>query len=583
MIAIARRSIWLVVAVMVGFGALGFVIAALGQKKYAADARVLLSLNDPSETLQSAGDQGTAVDPSVTNAFIQTQLGVITGRTVLEDAMTEVTGIEFKEFEKLVAVRQVGTTSLVDIVATADTPELAQRVANAVVGSYAADRKASAVAGLQLALAEVSQRLDDLRDELERLTESQADSVGDGNSNEASSSAELRAAEVQFAELFSRQQELEINLNLKRGGIEIVSAAELPEDPVAPKPLRTGLTAAFLGLLVASGAVFVRELLDTSVRTADDIKGLTKAPVLAVVREDVGASRGHRLALVGAPFSPFSEAIRGLRTSMQFLAASEAVQVLVVTSTYPSEGKTTIAANLAVAHAQTGRRTLLVSADLRRPSADELFGATADDEGLSDLTMTTHLALARGEDPRAVAAADLRRCVRDTGFDGLMLLPAGTVPPNPNELLGSEAMRVVMHEIRAAYDIVIIDCPPVAPVSDALLVASISDGLITVVGSSMVDRGHLRHVLERIDGAGLRLVGIVLNRLHSDDVRDGYGAYEAYGAVSGDVRHRSRDTRAAHADRSTNDARGAGRNGSGGVPPGTMIGSRPGSREAAGR
>jgi polysaccharide biosynthesis transport protein len=543
--AIARRYRVLLIALPLALGALGFGLATTSTKQYAASATVLLRLNDPAENLQSASGQSNTFESLSVGDYVETQIGVITGRRVLDASVADLANTDYDTVEEMVTATRLGNTTLVKVVATGPDPAQARDVANAVVTAYAEDRRESAVGGIERALDEVKAKLQTLRSDLESLSETADDS--------SASATELKAVELQFAELFRQQQELEINLNLKRGGIEVISDAQLPEDPVAPKPLRTGITAMILGGLLALAIAFLRDRLDTSIRSSDDVAALTKAPILASIPEDGNLPELAGLGLIEAPFSPFAEAIRGLRTSMQFLSLSEPVQVLVVTGTLPGEGKTTIAVNLAAAHAQAGKRVLLVSADLRKPRADKFFNITRDSQGLSDLVMAAHVSQLRGLNNDRSIEGDLNRAVQATDCDGLYVLPAGTVPPNPNELLGSDAMAVVIAQARTQFDVVIVDSPPVALVSDAIVTARVCDGVLLVASAGIVERGRLKYSLQQIELAGLNLVGITVNRAGSGS--DQYGAYGSYGGY--EVGRNKRRWRRKPTQRITDGARNA--------------------------
>jgi capsular exopolysaccharide synthesis family protein len=581
LLRLARRYRRLLVAVPVALGLLGFLLSSLQQKSYSATASVLVGVADPSEQVPG-GNQSQTRPAELASAQVQTQVGVITSRDVLEAAAKDLPDLDIKKIKKMVTARQRGSTTLVEVTAVANQPEQAQRVVNSVVTAYTANRKASAAGGLEQALSEVNTKLTELSGKLDKLNAGESvnvanaaavkraeaqvtflqskrdqldidikvgrggndtkielaavtvqlkeatdllDELNKKSATSAANAAELKAAQTQYADLFSRQQQLEIAINLKKGGTEVVSAADLPTDPISPSPVRDAITAAFLGLILAAVIAFLRDRLDTSVRGADGVAALTSSPILAQVPDDPAVAGKATLAFLDAPFSAFSEAIRGLRTSIQFLNMATPVEVIVVTGTSPGEGKTTISVNTALAHVQVGKRVLLVSADLRRPRLDEFFGEGRDSHGLSDIVMDVHNALASGQNVRDVLTDDLRFTLADTGIDGLSFLPCGTIPPNPNELLGSEAMQRLVIDARRHFDLVVIDTSPVSLVSDALVTARFADGIVLVVEPTKISRAQLSGVYERIQSAGLRLLGTVVNRTVDSNATYGYGSY----------------------------------------------------------
>ena len=521
---IAIRRHWLTFIIVPWLlGSLGFGLGSVRTKQYSATATVLLRLDNPSDILQSPNvGNSKVVDSSAASSYVQTQLGVITGRTVLEAALSTVKDSKF-DYDKLkrsIKAVQRGQTTLVDIVATAADPKKARDNANAVVSAYATNRENASVRGLKDALSRVKDQLNTLQTDLGKLATT-TEKVS------PLAQARLDASTVQFQELFNRQQKLEIDLQLQQGGTEIVSKAELPKEPSSVSPLSLAVTLGFLGLILAGAIAIVRSRLDASIRTAEDVASATSSPVLTVVPESADHNDADALELLTHPFAPFSEAVRGLRTAIQFQSFSDPVKSIVVTSTSPGEGKTTVAANLAAAHAQTGKRVLLVAADLRRPRLDELFGIDPKSEGLSDLVMSLHIAQTRGDSTNVILETDLLRVITGTECQGLDLLPSGTVPPNPNELLGSDAMGVLINHVVSLYDVIVFDSPPVGVVSDAMLVARLADGVLVVVGSGMTDTGHLTRTTHKVESAGLRLVGVVVNRAAASSGED--GAYGVYG------------------------------------------------------
>jgi capsular exopolysaccharide synthesis family protein len=205
----------------------------------------------------------------------------------------------------------------------------------------------------------------------------------------------------------------------------------------------------------------------------------------------------------------FAEAFKGVRTNVQFSSAHEGSRSLVVASTSPGEGKTLVSTNLAIALAQMGQRVILIDADMRRPTVHELLGERQE-PGLSHVLV--------GETSASAA-------VRRTAIDGLWVLPAGRIPPNPAELLGSPRFKVFLQSLSEQFDWVILDSPPVMAVTDASVLANRASGVIFVVGSEMVHRGAALAAVRQLLAANGKLVGAVLNRVNLDRDRYYYGNY----------------------------------------------------------
>jgi capsular exopolysaccharide synthesis family protein len=206
----------------------------------------------------------------------------------------------------------------------------------------------------------------------------------------------------------------------------------------------------------------------------------------------------------------FGEALRAVRTAVIFSSASEGPRSLMVTSTAPSEGKTVTASNLAMSFAQSDLRTLIVDADMRRPRIHDVFHVDQE-PGLSNVLVGT---------------AALTDAVRATDNPHLFVLPAGHLPPNPAELLGSPRYRRLLEELGEQYDWIVVDAPPVTAVTDAAVVAHEVSGVVFVVGAEMIPRRNAQYALDQLVQARARIIGIVLNRAEVERHAYYYAPYE---------------------------------------------------------
>ena len=283
----------------------------------------------------------------------------------------------------------------------------------------------------------------------------------------------------------------------KGSNIQIVDAAEVPRWPILPNTSRD-LTVSFLaGCLLAVGLVFGFEYLDSRIKTPDDLKMHLGLPFLGLVPVVPGKGEEPILLPGGNVPANFSEALRAIRTSVIFSSADEGSRSIVITSTAPHEGKTLVSSNLACALAQTGQRVVLVDGDMRRPRVHDMFGR-AQEPGLSNVLVGT---------------TRLRDAVGPTSIAHLHVLPAGHIPPNPAELLGSNRYIELMHELGLAYDWVIIDAPPVMAVTDAAVIAHAATGVVFVVGAEMTPRRNAVAAVDQLTAARAKFIGAVLNRV----------------------------------------------------------------------
>lgn len=293
--------------------------------------------------------------------------------------------------------------------------------------------------------------------------------------------------------------------------LSVVAPATAPVAPASPNTrlyLALGLLGgAITGLVIA----VLRSTLDTRVRGEHDVRRVTQAPVLGGIAYDSDATKNVLLTQVH-PQSPRAESFRQIRTNLQFANVARQSKALLITSSLPGEGKTTTATNLAIALAQSGQSVVLVDADLRRPRVDDYLGLDRN------VGLTTVL----------VGAAEVTDVLQPWGEDNLFVITSGQIPPNPSELLGSAGMTQILSGLEATFDAVIIDAPPLLPVTDSTVLAQKVGGVVVVIGSSRVRLPELEKSLSALDMVDADLLGIVLNLLPSkgpDAYAYGYGSY----------------------------------------------------------
>jgi succinoglycan biosynthesis transport protein ExoP len=290
-----------------------------------------------------------------------------------------------------------------------------------------------------------------------------------------------------------------------------VAPAEVPDAPSSPDTTLNALVGLVGGVALGALYAFLRETLDTRVRDARRVEGLTDAPILGRI-----PAAPAKLPVATAPQTPHAELFRQLRTNLEFLRVEDEPFSLVVSSSLPGEGKSTVTLNLALAFAEVNERVLLVDADMRRPSVAERL----DLEGAAGLSTVL------------VGRARIDDVVQEWGEHGLHVLTAGALPPNPAQLLDSPRMTELLAELESRYDVVVVDSPPVLPVTDAQLLARHTRGLLMVADSRQVRRHHLAEALRQLTNVDTRLLGVVLNRLKAEQQVYGYGAYQAPAAAA---------------------------------------------------
>lgn len=298
--------------------------------------------------------------------------------------------------------------------------------------------------------------------------------------------------------------------------LESVESAVVPTAPSSPNVKLTLLAGLLGGLVVGIGIVAIKEMLDTRVRTVEDATEIVDRPVLGIIPFDSNVN-STPVILDANEQTPRAESFRRLRTGLQFLDAAESRTLFAITSSIPQEGKSVVAANLAVALANAGQKTCLVEADLRRPRVSEYLGI---DSGLG---LTTVL----------LGEVTLEDATAPFGRSGLDVLPAGELPPNPSEMLGSSGMRDLLAALERSYDVVIVDCAPLLPVTDGAIVAEMAGGALLVVGSRSVHRHELAGAVDGLESIGVPVLGIIVNALKTQSARNRYYTYESNSGSAG--------------------------------------------------
>lgn len=297
--------------------------------------------------------------------------------------------------------------------------------------------------------------------------------------------------------------------------VTTLARAVAPSAPSAPNTVRNLVLGGTLGVLLGLGVALSRHVLDTRIRGEHDVRTVTDSPLLGMIGYDEKVP-DHPVILRDEPLGAPAEAVRRLRTNFQFIDLADGPRSVVITSSVPGEGKSTTSLNLAVALADAGSRVILVDADLRRPSVATSLGL----EGQVGLTTVL------------IGKAELEDVVQHMSDTSLDILPSGRIPPNPSELLGSRAMERLLAQLTADYDVVLLDTPPLLPVTDAAVLSNLTGGALLVVGADRVHRPQLREALDSLKTAGAHLHGVVLNRIARQEA--GYYTYDSGYAPRGD-------------------------------------------------
>ena len=485
---ILRHRKWWVGSITVLGLAPSLAFSLTAHKQYSATAQLLVQ---PSVTASGLG----AAQQPVTQTDVETELQLVTSAPVQQAVRAQL------KSAPAVSASQVGQTNVIAITATSPVPSQAALVANLYAKAFVQYRQE--VASRNLASAEAQ-----LRSQISSLGQ-QLSSFHGNTTNSPEASALLN----QQAVLKEQLAQMEVSGAVDTGEVALVTPAQTPVSPSSPKPVQDALLGLAAGLALGLGAAFLRDSLDDRLTSKEAAERAGGAPVLAMTPLVTSWRRQEPMVVsVAEPTSPAAESYRSLRTSLQFARQEQQLRSVVVTSPGVGDGKTSTLANLGVVFAQAGERVLLVSCDLRRPQIGEFFGLD-EQEGLTSVLT--------GERTLEEAVLPV------PGIDRLTLLPAGPVPPNPAELLNSAPLRDILTRLRDDFDLVLIDSPPVLPVTDAAILSQYADATLMLAAAGQTRRGDLHRAAEKLDQVGATILGIVLNKVTRHTGRD-YGYSYTY-------------------------------------------------------
>lgn len=502
-IHVIRARKWVIIQAVVIVTLTALVVSLLTPKTYEGTAQVLITEKDTASAIL-----GSALPlSSQPERTLQTQVQMMGIRPVAEATIKKL-GLQTTpdELMKRVSVSAVGQTNIVKIVATDADAARASEIANAVAEEYVRSARDAERANVAAAADEVERRLDEAKREILDLGRKIADSEKADDLQ-----AQLQIATGTYSTLAEKLEQLRINEQLETGPGRVVSPAVVDTDAVSPKVSRNALLGLLVGLVFGVGMAFLYEYLDSTIKSTDEVEKLFDAPVLGTIPLDrIDKSVKRRLAIAEDPGSSTAEAYRVLRNSLDFVNFQNDIKTILVTSAAPGEGKSTVAANLAAALAQAGKKVVLVSVDFRRPTTDQFFSVN-NMIGLSDVLLGTH---------------SLKSALQRPGDDQLLVLSAGKMPPNPSELLGSAKMREVVRALGDWGEWVIIDTPPLLAVADPASVARWADGVLVVSKVGGTTREAASKAMELLGKVGARVIGVVIWGL--DETKAGSAGYGYY-------------------------------------------------------
>lgn len=521
-LAVLRRR-WKAIAgvvVVVVAAAVGF--SASQESQYRAESDVLIRQRTTESLFTENGRPITAQDAE---RQLNNEVEVLESGTIEELVDDAYDGP--LDADDISASVSSDTSDVVTVSYTAADPDEAAALVNLYVETFIDARRQQRVDELLAAGAEIQAQIGDLDAQLAEvrapLDAAEAAAAADPDNQAliaerdevaARLAAQLTPLESQRAFYQQQLEDLETTAGITSlGGAQVLTTAEAPSVPVSPNPIRDGVIGLVLGAVLGIGLGFLLDNLDERIRGATDLeRAAAGLPVLSLIPEVDGRRDPNYVAARDDARSPAAEAYRALRTSVKFSSLDRPRKILQITSSLSREGKTTTIANLAVTFAQGGDRVAVVCCDLRRPRIHERFNAQLT-PGFTDVL---------------VGDEQLSHAIR-TIDPRLFLLPAGSPPPNPSELLSTQRAGAILSALADEFDVVLLDCTPVLPVTDALVVSRLVDATIVLVDARSTKRNVLRRTLQMLHQVDAPVLGLVLNGVRPDGGGYGYGYGYGYG------------------------------------------------------
>jgi capsular exopolysaccharide synthesis family protein len=474
----------------------------LQKKQYSAVAQLLMQ--PTGGTIIGSSQQ------SVSPTDVLTELQLITSAQVRAKATSKL------GFPPNLSASEAGETNIINVTATASKPSRAAHVANVYAQLFVSYQQTNAVRALTSAEQQYESQINAVEAQIQAL-QSSSSSSSSSSASAAAASSTIAALAGQESVLKEDLAQLQVAASQSPGGIELASPATVPTAPSSPRPLRDALLALVIGLILGVAAAFAAEYFDNKVYTKDEAERFANgSPVLAMIPKMKTWKKPEQALLITQldAFSPVTESYRALRTSLQFVCAGKTTKQVLVTSASGAEGKTSTVANLATVLATAGERVVVVGCDLRRPRIGQFF-QQSETPGLTSVLLDQ------------VTIEDAVKLVRNPS--NLSLLASGPVPPNPAELLGSERAAEVFDWLANHFDMVLIDSPPLLPVTDSLILAGYSDAVLLVVEAGETKRSELQRACELLEQVSVRPTGLVLNSLvrRSGDASEYGYAYDS--------------------------------------------------------
>ncbi len=506
---ILRSRWWLLALMLVGAAATAFVLSRLSTPVYRATTTLLIEAkgNDATNSADYAAIRAS-------ESLAQTYASLLQSRTVAEEVykrldLANKPGATYGT----VQANPVAGTQLIRVNADNSAPEMAALVVNTVASVFIEQNYQRQTSGYSQSQDSLARQLDYLEGQINQTTTALAalqNAQGVAESAERARQEELLAQYNQnYTSLLQSIENVRLAAIQSTSNIIQVEPAITPTRAIRPNVMLNTVVAGVLGLLAGVILALIEDFLDDTVKSPETASQQLHLPIIGMVL-NFDAER-ERLITLLKPRSPAAESFRRIRINIKYASVDHDLHTLLVTSPAPSEGKTTLAANLGVVMATDNQRTILIDGDLRRPNLHKAMGLP-NRRGLSDLFIES--------------ADTLKDAMQATGVEGLSVITSGPLPPNPSELLDSAKIGHILQEVRQQADLIIIDAPPAISLTDAIALSQRVDGVVMVLRAGRTKMALLRHAVQDLRQVGANIVGLVFTDI--DHASNRYGQYYYY-------------------------------------------------------
>ncbi len=516
---------WLIILITILAGVIAFFVSQQITPIYQASTTLLVNEAPSTRTTDYTS---VLASERLTRTYAEMMLTQPILATVNEQLTL---GVNFEALRSSISVEPIKDTQLIQIKIDSIDPNRAAMIANTLVSVFSSQIQSLQAERFMVSKQSLQDQLANIDSQIQHFTEQLA------RTSDATERDRIESNAAQYRQIYSNLllslEQVRLAEAQTTSTVVQVEPAIPNSTPIRPKIINNTVIAALLAMLLTIGLIFTIEALDDTIKTPDEVNKILHQPVLALIAHHT-FEEGKPIT-EAQPRSPVSEAFRTLRTNVQYASVDRPLRTLLITSPDPGEGKTTIAVNLALVLAQSGRRVILIDADLRRPAIHRQF-RLPNKMGLSTLFFQSEV--------------KLDGILQLTRIPNLSLITSGDLPPNPSELLGSQKMHLILEKTQALADVVIIDTPPTLAVTDASVLMQVVDGALLIIQPGVTRMGTAMGAIEQFQRVGSKILGVVFNNVELSRGRyryryykdyHGYGSYYYYKGYRDDQRsHRNK-------------------------------------------